>query len=209
MRSFEDYNSGISLEGKKTGGFVIAGLKLTSLKGCPDKIQGICNLDRNELTTLEYGPTLITGDFTCKMNDLESLKFGPRQVGGAYDCSSNELISLDGAPRTCRSFNCNNNSALTSLEGGPDKILDIFSADDTGIESLEFAPKEAGRIFSVKRCSNLKNPKEQIIQNQIKSDKYMTDDGDFTFDDIKVEFDKISLSKRVTRTSMRTLLGLK
>ena len=207
MRTFEDYNSGISLAGKKTGGFRIAGLKLTSLFGGPDIVQGECNIDRNDLTSLEYGPTKVTGDFTCRMNDLESLKFGPRAVGGEYNCSTNPITSLEGAPSTCRSFNCSNTD-ITSLEFSPIKILDTFSADNTSIDSLEYAPTQAGRIFSVMGCTKLKNIKEQIIKFQIKADKYFTDEGNFTFSTIEEEFNKVNMSKRITRPSMRKLLGL-
>jgi len=60
----------------------LSGLKLTSLKGCPQYIRG---------------------DFSCSKNDLENLVGFPAGVSGVFDCSFNkrlhktEVLSLCGA----------------------------------------------------------------------------------------------------------------
>ena len=144
-------------------------------------------LYNSELTSLEGFPDNVNADVLVQHNLLTTLKGGPDWVGGDFDCSDNKLINLIGSPAVVEgNFICNVSGDLVSLEGGPKKCVGLY----------------------IKECHKLKNPKEQIIKNQIEAIKYYTDEGDFRFDDIKEEFREYALSTRVTRTSMRTLLGL-
>ena len=140
-----------------------------------------------ELTSLEGFPDNVNADVFVQHNLLTTLKGGPDWVGGDFDCSDNKLINLIGSPAVVGGdFICNNSDELVSLEGGPKKCVTLY----------------------LDKCPRLKNIKEQVIKYQIEAYNYVTDDGKFKFDEIKEEFNEYALSTRVTRKSMRTLLGL-
>ena len=129
------------------------------------------------------------------------------------DVSGEGLTSLEGSPLALdksrdTSFNAKDN-LLVDLKGSPQSLGGYFHcAFNPKLESLEGGPNDSGDLFNCKGCPRLKNPKEQILKYQIKAKEYKTDAGDFKFSDIKDEFEKYSMDNRVTRKSMRTLLGL-
>ena len=94
---------------------------------------------------------------------------------------------------------------LTSLEGSPSTIIGNFDCSKNNLTSLEFAPKEIKGYFCCKGNRQIKDIKEQIFKYQIKAKEYWTDEGYFSYNDIK-EFEL--LNKRVQRPFMRKLLGL-
>lgn len=98
---------------------------------------------------------------------------------------------------------------LTSLEGSPNIVIDNFDCSKNNLTSLEFAPKKIKGYFSCKGNKEIKDAKQQIIKYQIEAKEYWTDEGYFSFEDIKKEIDSyISLDKRIQRKGFRTLLGL-
>ena len=98
---------------------------------------------------------------------------------------------------------------LTSLEGSPNIVIDNFDCSKNNLTSLEFAPKKIKGYFSCKGNKEIKDAKQQIIKYQIEAKEYWTDEGYFSFEDIKKEFNSyICLDKRVQRKGFRTLLGL-
>ena len=72
----------------------------TTLKGCPVKITGNFDCERNELTTFEGCPQYIGGDFTIKRNKLTSFIGMPNYIGGCFNFANNELT--DEAWEYCR-----------------------------------------------------------------------------------------------------------
>ena len=98
---------------------------------------------------------------------------------------------------------------LTSLEGSPNIVIDNFDCSKNNLTSLEFAPKKIKGYFSCKGNKEIKDAKQQIIKYQIEAKEYWTDEGYFSFEDIKKEFNSyICLDKRVQSKGFRTLLGL-
>ena len=206
--TFEEYNDGKSISGSTVGGFDISDNDLTSLKGCPSTVKGECHIGRNDLTSLEFCPSTVTKDFKCYSNDLTSLKHGPTKVGGSYYCYNNPLTSLEGAPVACKSFDCSSTD-ITSLKHSPRTIIDSFVANNCAyLTTLEDAPKKMSLTFSIRGNINLKNPKKQILKYQIQAFDYETDDGNFTFEDIKDEFLAHSLHSKVQSKGFRALLGI-
>ena len=140
------------------------------------------------------------GDLTGKLGE------------GYIDVSSESLTSLKGSPKECSTFYCKWNN-LTSLEGGPTKVEETYScSENPHLETLEGGPTNVGGSFYVIKCPKLLDPLTEIIKYQIKANRYYFGEySDFgiTFSKIEKEFNqRAGLDKRVTRSSMRTLLGL-
>lgn len=70
--------------------------RLTSLKGCPEVVNGNFSCSNNRLTSLEHCPKVVNGHFSCSHNQLTSLEYGPEVVDGVYYCKFNNLTSLHG-----------------------------------------------------------------------------------------------------------------
>ena len=107
------------------------------------------------------------------------------------------LTSLEGSPKEILGlFNCQKNK-LTSLKGSPQKIQGNFDCSDNNLSSLEYCTKKIGETFCCRNNPKLKNVKQQIIENQIKSKYYITDEGNFSFKEISVEFIKYGLKLKM------------
>mgnify|MGYP000299439131 CR=1 FL=1 len=52
-------------------------------------------------------------------------------------------------------------------------------------------------IFNCEKNPELKNIKQQIIENQIEAKYYSTDEGEFVFEEIRIEFEEY-LEKIIT-----------
>lgn len=135
------------------------------------------------------GQTYNGNKFGINVNQeaLTSLEGSPKVINNGYfSCDTNNITNLIGGPEKVEgSYYCRKNKNLTSLEGGPKECINFFCTD---------TPK-------------LKNAKAQIIKYKIKAVEYWLDVAHFKFEDIEKEFND-NLDKRVTRPSMRTLLGL-
>ncbi len=138
-----------------------------------EKFYDEINVSKFGLTSLEGSPIEINGIFNCSLNNLTNLVGSPKKINGVFTCSFNNLVDLKGRPKKIGiNFSCRNNK-LISLEG---------------------APKEIKNIFDCRNNPKLKNIKEQIIKYGIKAYKYYTDEGDFSFEDIKEEFNDFSFN---------------
>lgn len=121
-----------------------------------------------------------------------------------------DLDSLKGSPKEVKQgFNVSKNN-ITSLEYGPEIVKGDYDISNNPITSLEYAPK---LITGTLYCDGTKIPKntfkEDIIKYRIKATYYNYDNIGFFFSEIKKEFESyVEINKRVTRKSMRTLLGL-
>lgn len=169
----------------------IAYKKLETLEGIPEVINGSLNCSYNRIKSLEYRPKEIKGDFDCSNNDLSSLEYSPN-VKKNYDCSSNVLISLKGIQKKINgNYNCSSN-LLKSLKGSPEIINGYYDCSSNELESLKYRPKKIKGNFKCKNNPELKNVKQEIIENQIKAKSYSTDEGNFYFEEIEIEFKKYS-----------------
>ena len=133
---------------------------------------------------------------------------GQKYTGGQFNISKEKLTSLEGSPKECIGFYCSDNN-LTNLIGGPEIVQgDYVCQRNKKLTSLEGGPKSCNTFYADK-CP-ITNVKEQIIKYQIKAELYFFtgEEGKLRFSDIEKEFNDYALNKRVTRTSMRTLLGL-
>lgn len=116
----------------------------------------------------DWSQKIYKEDLYVVNKNITSLEGRPLEVIGTFDCSNNELTSLKNCPKKIKiSFSCKKNK-LTSLEHRP-KIIggDFFCSDNKII-----------------------NIKQEVIKNQVKANNYVTDEGVFTFKEIKEEFEK-------------------
>ena len=135
------------------------------------------SLRSSNLTSLEGRPKLVKGSFNCSYNQLTSLEYCPKQVSNNFYCYDNKL---------------------TSLKGSPEKINGDFSCSYNNLITLKDSPKIVKGEFNCSNNPDLKNIKNQIIKYQIKAEYYITDEGDFKFEEIKEKFEKFGnyLSKK-------------
>ena len=163
------------------------------------------------LTSLEGIPLVVGGSLVLDDNNLTHIDYAPKQVS-IISFSNNPLVSLKGLPERIRSNLFVDNTNIKNLEGIPSFIGgQLECCKNSHLESLYSGHKlvKINGIFDCSKCPKLLDPIGEIIRNQIKADRYMTDNGNFDFDFIEKEFESyVPLSKRVKRQSMRTLLGL-
>ncbi len=124
-----------------------------------------------------------------RREELESLKGSPKEVKQGFNVSKNNITSLEYGPEIVNGDYDISNNPITSLDYAPTLITGTFYCDATKIPKNTF--------------------KEDIIKHRIKATYYNYDNIGFFFSEIKKEFESfVEVNKRVTRKSMRTLLGL-
>lgn len=64
---------------------------ITTLRGCPVKVSGNFDCERNELTSFEGSPLYVGGDFIAKSNKLSSFIGMPKYIGGCFNIANNEF----------------------------------------------------------------------------------------------------------------------
>jgi hypothetical protein len=133
--------------GEILGDFYCSFNKLTSLKGCPIKVNGDFRCSFNQLTSLEFGPKDVMGEYSCSNNNLNSLKGSPKKISKCYDCSSNQLTSLKYGPSEIGGdFDCRRNK-LTNLEFGPRIVGGNYDCTNNRLLSFEYKPTQVkGKI---------------------------------------------------------------
>lgn len=160
------------------------------------------------ITSLEGSPKLVTGEFIISHNSLKSLQYGPELVGTNFFCAGNRLTTLEHMPKGVGVSIDVSGNPLESLEHMPEKVKGDFSCSNTKITSLKHCPTEIGRSFY---CygTKIKDPLKEVFEHRVRAKSYDFGDDTIYFRDIEKEFNSyVPLEKRVTRTSMRTLLGL-
>lgn len=190
MKEFRDIEYYGDMTGQNYDGDILSkSNSITSLKGCPKEVTGAFVMDYNQLTTLDFCPEKLSSTFSLTGNPLTSLKGAPHKVGGNFFCDKTKIKNLEGTPVVVDgSYECGGDHLESLYTGRPIKIT---------------------KDFDCKESPKLEDPIKEIIKNQIKADYYYTDKGKFDFKFIEKEFNAfVSIDKRVTRTSMRTLLGL-
>ena len=108
--------------GEVRGSFYAFDNKITSLKGCPNKVTGQFNFYNNCLTSLEGCPEEIGEDLNVAQNKLTTLNGSPNKVGGDLNAFNNSIKSLKGGPIEVTGNFMVFNNRLTSLKGAPEHI---------------------------------------------------------------------------------------
>jgi hypothetical protein len=141
-----------TLDGRKLvvhGDLLLKRLRLTSLLGCPQQVQGSFDCAHNKLETLEGAPQEVGGRFMCDSNLLKTLKGAPQQINGGFDCSYNMLETLEDGPVKINGFyECNNNK-LISLKGMPSHINGNLTCSNNLLTSFEGCARTImGNLYS-------------------------------------------------------------
>ena len=121
-------------------------MNVFSLKGCPDRIKGDCDLSDNNFKNLYYSPQVIFGDLIIKdCNKLESLEGFPKVVGGDIKLIGNEyLFDLKGISEEINGNLDLSNTPIIYFENGPEVIHGdlIINVELLSIETFEYITDE-------------------------------------------------------------------
>lgn len=135
--------NGVRTEGGTLdGSFWCDYTKITTLKGCFNKVNGSFDCSHNKLSSLKGCPTIVGGNFQCSDCGLSSLEGCPEKVGGYFNCAYNALKSLKHCPdKIGINFHCGHN-LLSTLEGGPSEVSGYFDCSYNPLVSLKGAPSK-------------------------------------------------------------------
>lgn len=81
-------------------------------------VNGQFSISENKITSLEGCPVKVNESFVCSINkELHSLKGAPIYVGKHFMCNSTGITSLDGCPKEVGGdFVCYNNKREFTIE---------------------------------------------------------------------------------------------
>ena len=129
---------------------------------------------------------------------------------GSIEIYNDGVGTLEGSPKTVKGNFVVCNNSLTNLEFSPSLVAGRYDVSYNKLTELSGVKDlKVGTTFDCTNNPTLKDPIKEIIKNRIRAKRYFTDEGIYAFEDIEEEFNSyIPLDKRVTRSSMRTLLGL-
>jgi len=122
--------------GNVTGTFNCGYNSLTTLKGCPQLVDGNLICSENYLTSLEGSEQSVCHDFYCSYNQLTTLKGCPKSIGGDFYFGSNRLRDLYGFPEFFKggiSYHGNPVSEILNLFIGNSrlgKVIDFLNEYD-------------------------------------------------------------------------------
>lgn len=133
------------------GNFKLTGnTRLTSLKGCPSRIDGNFSASSTSITSLEGGPRIVSGDFNVGASDLASLEGAPEEVGGNFEGPGLwNLTSFKGFKTKVGGKLHFTTCAIKNFVGCPDVVNGTFMIGDS-IESFEGCPSRVNGNFHVK-----------------------------------------------------------
>lgn len=139
------------------GDFDCSECHLTTLRGCPERVEGSFGCQSNNLINLEGGPKYVGESYHCNHNQLTSLKGAPEHVGYSFFCLGNKLKTLEGGPKHVEyTYDCSDNE-LTSLKGiAP--VLDRLTCDANYIKNFDDGPK------TIKSEISAENPITQNVE---------------------------------------------
>lgn len=120
---------------------------------------------------------------------LTSLEGAPKEVVGTMDVSGNKLTTLEYAPtKVSQSFSISGNNKISSLQYAPTTVETLFLKKLPLIQMLDI--------------------KNEIINNNIRANRYVIDAGVWGYNIFKDEFLKKDFDKTIKSKGFRTLLGL-
>lgn len=170
-----------SLEGcpKKMRIGLFTDCAITSLKGLPERVEGMLDFKNTKIKNLIGAPKYVGGTFdVSECDDLESLEGAPEYIGGNFFCEEcKNLKSLEGGPKKVGiNYWTRANHELRSFKGVAKTIGGSFVAEQCyNLESLDMQGTTIGKHFNIERCNTLKSfdgfPKvaEDIIANHCTS----------------------------------------
>ncbi len=122
-----------------------------------------------------------------KFKDLPKHKKRGKIYYGNLYIPNLEITSLEGCYNEVQGNVILNFNRLKDLEYCPEIVKGDFDCSFNFLKTLKYFPKIIEGVFYCNNNLQLHNPKKQIIENGIKAKKYITDEGDFTFDEINKE----------------------
>ena len=172
--------------------------KLTSLKGCPTKLNDLTLAWCDSLKNLSGGPDYVNNIELAFCKGLQSLEGCPKHIGdgkwihgidinncnkltsleGCPDCINGvinievceKIMTLEGCPKHVNSFSCRS-LPIVSLKGAPEIVDNLFCVDlCDNFTSLEGCPKVVKGKFAIERCMNI-NFTENDIKTICQTDK--------------------------------------
>ena len=122
---------------------------ITSLEGCPDKIEN--------------------GDFYCNnCKNLTTLEGGPSYVRAVYNCSNCEnLEDLSGVAKYAQTFKCENCNKLESLIGLTDTVYNVVCDNCPNLKRL-FLSRSSITSLSCCNCPKLDLSFPKLILKDLK-----------------------------------------
>lgn len=81
--SYQNLNY-IPIQFREVNTFICSENSLTSLKGCPFKVDNYFSCARNELTSLKYCPSGYIHTFNCSFNEILSTRYLPSTIHTLY-----------------------------------------------------------------------------------------------------------------------------
>lgn len=123
--------------------------RMQFLKELPDlvdvEVNGRLVISRNKsLSSLKGCPRKVNDNFNCESNGLTGLVGCPQLIGASFCCDDNHLESLTGCPKEIPGAFLANNCGLKSFVGGPEIVGSDFYAGGNAFESLDGFPREVG-----------------------------------------------------------------
>jgi hypothetical protein len=151
-----------------SGDFYCSENNLTSLDGCPIRVDGHFVCSNNSLLSLDGSPEIVGGNFYCDNNKLKTLKGSPEIVGGNFYCDNNKLKTLKGSPKNMSGMLlCNHNKDLISLNGL--KNIRMLLCGGTLISNIYKLFKDPSKIelFNDYDCIRMENGKPVVIIDRL------------------------------------------
>lgn len=148
---------------------------LTSLCGCPKKIDGVLECSYNDLTDLRGSPEEVIGSFDCAYNrNLTSLEGGPKYVGAGFFCEFTNLTSLKGAPLSVKDgfFSCSCNWNLEDISDLPEDVTELCIGGCSKIRKFPNKIKDTLDLVGVSPevVERIKKEPTLMIVKEFKSD---------------------------------------
>lgn len=135
--------------GVVTGDFSATFLNLTTLDGCPNRVEGNFHITGSIIGNLVGGPDHVKGEYLADDCQLTSLEGAPKSCL-KFICRNNKLVNLIGCPNSpILNFESN---LLTSLEGSPEEIgCDLYPVNITPVFHVDKNPTLKNLIGGPKR----------------------------------------------------------
>lgn len=130
---------------------------------------GKLDISNNNLSSLKGCPRKVNGDFDCSKNHLTTLVGCPEVVKRNFNCAENELTSLEGCPKSLKGkFDCSFNLYLKDISNLPEDVVDLYIRECRYIEVFPKHITNTLRVHGV--CNNVydrikQQPHLEIIEN--------------------------------------------
>lgn len=135
----------IGVQFGKVKDYTVKGTRLINLEGSPTECDGNVLINQNlRLKSLQGGPQIVNGNFNCSGNKLTNLEHFPAQIKGYINLAGNNLTSLEGAPKRANDWFSVVYNDLKTLKGVPESISGDLDISDNPLENLDYWPLHIG-----------------------------------------------------------------